>query len=132
MIHRFMLYPNADFDPSLPVGKSNIPYAFPLTNVQAIGSPIRLLATYDMAVGSYGTIIYCDSHTEDYFGHSDFGQRLAGTRIPEGEEVSEIDRDTSVFRVNERDDWTRVALQEEEGKMAIGHVDGRITILDYA
>jgi hypothetical protein len=127
-----MLYPDTDFNSSLPASRSNIPYVFPLTNVQTIGSPVRLLATYDMAVGSYGTIIYCDSHTESYFGHSDFGQRLAGTRIPEGGEVGAMDQDTSVYRVNERDDWTRVALQEEEGKMAIGHVDGKITILDFA
>jgi hypothetical protein len=103
-----------------------------------IGSPIRLMATYDMAVGSHGTIIYMDSHTETYFGHSDFGQRLAGTRIDErsgeGEEgqAGTMVQASSVYQVSERDEWTRIALQEEEGRIAIGHVDGRITVLEYA
>lgn len=95
------------------------------------------MATYDMVVGSHGTIIYTDSHTETYFGHSDFGQRLASTRIDEqsgdgGEGAGTMARESSVYLVTERDEWTRIALQEEEGRIAIGHVDGRITLLDYA
>lgn len=96
------------------------------------------MATYDIAVGSYGTIIYIDSHTESYFGHSNFGQRLAGTRIDAqldngaGGEVDPAIRETSVYAVSEQDEWTRIALQEEEGKVAIGHVDGQITVLDFA
>lgn len=93
------------------------------------------MATYDMAVGSHGTIVYFDSHTESYFGHSDFGQRLAGTRLDEtseGGEAGAMVRESSVYTVTERDGWTRIALQEEEGKIAIGHVDGTITVLDYA
>lgn len=132
MMHRFMLRPNTDFDSSLPASRSNNPYVFPLVSAQSIGSPIRLMATYDMAVGSYGTIVYFDSHTEDYFGHSDFGQRLAGMRIPGEGKAGEVVPESSVYKVIERDEWTRVALQEEEGKIAVGHVDGKITLLDYA
>jgi hypothetical protein len=96
------------------------------------------MAAYDTVVGSHGTIIYTDSHTETYFDHSDFGQRLAGTRIDErpgdggeGEQASTMVGASSVYQVTERDEWTRIALQEEEGRIAIGHVDGRITLLEY-
>lgn len=96
-----------------------------------------MMAMYDIALGSHGTIIYIDSHTESYFRHSDFGQRLAGTRMDErsnsgGGEESIMVRESSVYTTSERDQWSKIALQEEEGKIAIGHVDGRITVLDYA
>lgn len=138
LIHRFVLNINDTFDPSRSASKHNFPYILPPLNTQMIGSPIRLLSVYDMAVGSHGTIIYTDSHTETYFGHSDFGQRLAGTRIDERSDdgiegqVGTMVRESSVYQVTERDEWTKVALQEEEGRIAIGHVDGRITVLDYA
>jgi len=139
LLHRYVLSSNDLFDPSLPVSRLNIPYNFPPVASQVIGSPIRLMATYDMAVGSHGTIIYIDSHTEGYFGHSNFGQRLAGTRIDGqldnrgvGGDADPAARETSVYVVSEQDEWTRIALEEEEGKVAIGHIDGQITVLNYA
>ncbi|KXN86191.1 hypothetical protein AN958_10379 [Leucoagaricus sp. SymC.cos] len=138
LIHRYVLNLSESFNINLSASRQNFPYVFPPLNTQVIGSPIRLMATYDMAVGSHGTIIYIDSHTETYFGHSDFGQRLAGTRIdersPDGGvgQVGMMVRESSVYQVSERDEWTRIALEEEEGKIAIGHVNGRITLLDYA
>ncbi|KAJ3561594.1 hypothetical protein NP233_g10099 [Leucocoprinus birnbaumii] len=138
LIHRFVLNINDAFDPSHGASRLNFPYVLPPLNTQMIGSPIRLMSTYDMAVGSHGTIIYTDSHTETYFNQSDFGQRLAGTRIDEqpgdGTEgpIGTMVGESSVYEITERDEWTRIALQEEEGRIAIGHVDGRITVLDYA
>ena len=88
--------------------------------------------------------MWIDSHTEDYFGHSDCGQRLAGryssglmTEDHEDEEVPLSDQlastaATSVYRVQEADSWVRLALDECEGRIAIGHVDGKISILGYA
>ncbi|KAF9454396.1 hypothetical protein P691DRAFT_808531 [Macrolepiota fuliginosa MF-IS2] len=132
LIHRYVLNPNDFFDSTKPASRENLPYLFPPFNTQMIGSPIRLMATYDMTVGSHGTIVYIDSHTESYFRHSDFGQRLVGTHMDEQAEDGTTVGETSVYTVNERDQWTRIALQEEEGRIAIGHVDGRITVFDYA
>lgn len=36
-----------------------------------------------------------------------------------------------VFRVCADDTWTRVAMEEEAGRIALGHVDGAITLLEY-
>lgn len=88
--------------------------------------------------------MWIDSHTEDYFGHSDSGQRLAGRYssglMAEGDEDEEATLSdqlastaaTSVYRVQEADSWVRLALDEREGRVAIGHVDGEISILGYA
>lgn len=110
-----------------------------------IGSPVRLFAPTDSVLGSCGSAIWIDSHTEDYFGHSDCGQRLAGryssgltAEDHEDEEATLSDQlastaaATSVYRTQEADSWVRLALDECEGRVAIGHVDGRISILDYA
>jgi hypothetical protein len=97
-----------------------------------------------MAIGSYGTAIWIDSHTEDYFGRGDMGQRLAGsfhtiTATGEGNDETtaleariESTTDSSVFDISEEDRWVRVAVDEGEGRIAVGSVDGMITILDYA
>jgi len=36
------------------------------------------------------------------------------------------------FNVCEDDAWTRVAIDEEEGRVAIGRVDGTIMVFEYA
>jgi len=40
--------------------------------------------------------------------------------------------EVSVFNVCEDDAWTRVAIDEEEGRVAIGRVDGTIMVFEYA
>lgn len=98
-------------------------------------------------MGSRGTAIFIDSHAEDYFGRGDIGQRLAGSYarvIPTDEgdellhlqedstEVVESTMDSSVFGYRENDDWTRIAVDEEEGRIAVGFSDGTIEIREYA
>ncbi len=136
VLRRFILNPNDLFDPTLPASSSNVPYNFPPIVYQVIESPAQYGTLRDMAIGSYGTIIYVD--TEGHFGPDEFGQRLAGTRIVghsgsvTGGEVDSAVQRTSVFMTSERNEWMKIALQEQEGKIAVGHQGGQITILDYA
>lgn len=93
-------------------------------------------------MGNRGTALWIDTHTEDYFGRSGRGQRLAASLATTSEagdhlEAGEEDyiaptMDASVFGVCEEDNWTRVAVDEEEGRVAIGSLDGTVTILEYA
>lgn len=97
-----------------------------------------------MVLGSCGSALWIDSHTEDYFGHSDCGQRLAGryssglmSGDDEDEEATLSDQlastaATSIYRFQEANSWVRLTLDECEGRVAIGHVDGEISILGYA
>lgn len=93
-----------------------------------------------MALGPRGTAIWIDSHTEDYFARGDRGQRLAGSftaavgRVDEDASRVSVEStiESSVFSVCEDDTWTRVAVDEEEGRIAVGGIDGTIMILEYA
>ena len=120
-----------------------MPYQFPPILCETIGSPVRLHGTSDLVFGPYGTAIWTDSHTEDYFGHADRGQRLAGTfllakHIKDGdeEEVELSDQianaaAASVYSVQEEDSWVRLALDEKEGRIVLGYDDGHISVLEY-
>ena len=105
---------------------------------------MRLHTTSDLTIGPYGTAVWIDSHTEDYFFHADRGQRLAGRFSPsspyldteedEGVELSDqipTAAATSVYSYHEEDSWVRIALDEEEGRIFLGRADGIITILEY-
>lgn len=109
---------------------------------QSIGSPIRLFALSHVTLGPYGTALFIDSHTEDYFTQGDHGQRLAGKILPQT--IYDEHRDENgnyqvssgmasmVFGVRENDQWYRVAMDEEAGRIAIGCVDGGISLFEYA
>lgn len=96
-----------------------------------------------MTFGSYGTAIWTDSHTEDYFGHADRGQRLAGAFLRERDMQDDEDKEVelsdqianaaaaSVYSVQEEDSWVSLALDEAEGRIIIGYQDGRISVLEY-
>jgi hypothetical protein len=123
-----------------PVDAINFPYYATPELQRTIGSPVRLFATYHMALGTHGMAVWIDSHTEDYFGRSDRGQRLAGCLLPAKDSIKEelapdllIDATTrsSVLDVSEDDKWVRVALSEEEGRIAVGSNDGFISVLEY-
>lgn len=117
-----------------------------LTLVQSVASPVRLFASSHMTLGRYGTALWIDSHTEDYFGHSNHGQRLAGSilTMEESEYLDDSDNvDPSnqiassvmasiVFGVKEHDEWVRLALDEEEGRIAVACASGEISLCDYA
>ncbi|KAF8809525.1 hypothetical protein BYT27DRAFT_7241230 [Phlegmacium glaucopus] len=143
LLHQYELHTNKFYTSSSPLSEINSPYQFPPILSETIGSPVRLHATSDMAFGPYGTAIWTDSHTEDYFCHADRGQRLAGTFLlarnvqdGEDEEVELSDQianaaATSVYSFQEEDSWVRLALDEAEGRIILGHDDGRISVLEY-
>ncbi|KIM44443.1 hypothetical protein M413DRAFT_24939 [Hebeloma cylindrosporum] len=143
ILHHYEIRPNAYFSNASPISATNLPYEFPPVLRETIGSPVRLHATSDLAIGPYGTAVWIDSHTEDYFFHADRGQRLAGMLAPspyfgteEDEEVELSDQiataaATSVYAYHEEDSWVKVALDEEEGRIFLGHDDGLIMILEY-
>lgn len=89
-----------------------------------------------MALGSHGMAIWLDSHTEDYFGRGDRGQRLAGCLLPTKDDVKEDSAPdsttrSSVFGISEDDKWVRVALSEEEGRIVVGSSNGCVSVLEY-
>jgi len=142
LLHQYELQASGFYTSSRPLNDINSPYQFPPILCETIGSPVRLHATSDMAFGPYGTAIWTDSHTEDYFGHADRGQRLAGTfllarNIEDEDEEVELSNQiantaaTSVYSVQEEDSWVRLALDEAEGRIILGCDDGRISVLEY-
>ncbi|KAH0836831.1 hypothetical protein J3R83DRAFT_8607 [Lanmaoa asiatica] len=124
-----------------------------------IGSPVRLFGQSAMTLGRYGTALWLDNHTEEWLGPSERGQRLAGRVVRFGDEgVSSgaaagaggsgvatptpamgVDSTvpatssgaTMMFGMRNDDAWTRIAMEEEAGRIAIGHTDGAITLLEY-
>lgn len=96
-----------------------------------------------MTFGRYGTALWLDNHTEEWWsGPSDRGQRLAGSVLhvhlgvrssEQGTEpiVSKSSEASMVFDVQQDDAWTRIAMEEEAGRIAIGHTNGAITLLEY-
>jgi len=100
-----------------------------------------------MALGPYGSAIWTDSHTQEYFAFEDQGQRLAGRLFQQHEsshvvvkgpmpsdihEAEETAIATSVFAYQQTDSWVNIALDEVEGIVALGHEGGEITLLSYA
>ncbi|KAF7317776.1 F-box domain-containing protein [Mycena kentingensis (nom. inval.)] len=134
------------YQPSLnsDITQHNLPYVPRPLLVQSFASPIRLFARWDMVLGRYGTALWIDSHTEDYFvdAHVVEGQRLAGAMLglTEGNnEEEQIDlrelaassHATTVYDLRENDRWIKIAVDDEEGKIALGMADGDISLLEY-
>jgi len=142
ILHHYEIRLNAYFSSARSIDATNLPYVFPPVLRETIGSPVRLFAASDLAIGPYGTAVWIDSHTEEYFLHANRGQRLAGRFSPhvgteEGEEIELSDQianatATSVYSYHEEDSWVRIALDEEEGRIFLGRDDGLITVLEYA
>ncbi|KAH9926982.1 uncharacterized protein B0H18DRAFT_1210872 [Fomitopsis serialis] len=127
------------------------------TMAHSIPSPIRLFTPSDMVLGRRGTALWLDAQAYDGgpAQAGDHGQRVAGKVLPvtgalggratgEGEgavgEEGEPDRwhgeeraQTMTFHMQEDDDgWNKLALDEEEGRVAVGTVDGRVHLFEYA
>jgi hypothetical protein len=155
LLHLFELHPNPGYEEGTVAFDRNppstIPYQFPPVLRQTIAAPLRLLAHTAMALGSHGTAVWIDSHTEDYLEHAGEGQRLASrassslltSRDEEGDgqdgslegELSDhvaTTLEASVLCWNESQRWVMLAVDEEEGKVALGHTDGsEITLLSF-
>jgi len=115
----------------------NLPYNLRphIARSMTIGSPGGLSGQSAMALGRYGTALWLDSHTLEWLWPSDSGQRLAGWVARFGGEEASATAPTNdasmVFGVRDDEAWTRIAMEEEAGRIALGHTDGAITLLEY-
>nr|GAT53489.1 predicted protein [Mycena chlorophos] len=140
-LHHYVLPRDPSYNVAEDVTPNNLPYTSRAVLIQSIASPIRLFARWDMVLGRYGTALWIDSHTEDHFALAVEGQRLAGikfavTQTEEGEtvdlrELVASSHASSVYDVREDDGWMRIAVDDEEGKIALGTTSGQITLLEY-
>ncbi|KAJ7614665.1 hypothetical protein DFH06DRAFT_1063107 [Mycena polygramma] len=139
-LHHYVLPRDEAYDPRNDIDALNKPFRSEAVLIRTFASPIRLFARWDMVLGSYGTALWIDSHTEDYFDHAVEGQRLAGTLFTAAEPGAEVvplsDQGASttasmVFQVREDDGWVRIAIEEEEGKIVVGAATAEITIFEY-
>jgi hypothetical protein len=94
-----------------------------------------------MLVGRFGTALWIDSHNHNA-GPGHAGQRLAGTIFSRSEiyaNASSLESiscvpntaATSVFGLREGDGWTTLAVDEEEGRIALANRNGAISLLHY-
>lgn len=92
-------------------------------------------------VAEYGTGLWVDNHVEDYFGWGTPGERLVGRVLSDQrlEEEGEVDLSDDVLRhsmgsivydVNSEDGWTCIAVDEKDGRIAIGG-EGGVQVLEY-
>ncbi|KAJ7105105.1 hypothetical protein C8R43DRAFT_1092170 [Mycena crocata] len=139
-LHHYVLPCDNVYDARNNIDANNKPYLAEPVLMRTFASPIRLFARSDMVLGSYGTALWIDSHTEDYFEHAVEGQRLAGTlftTVDPGEEVVALSDQVAsatasmVYQVREDDGWIRIAIDEEEGKIAVGTATAEIMIFEY-
>ncbi|KAJ6485704.1 hypothetical protein C8R45DRAFT_829298 [Mycena sanguinolenta] len=139
-LHHYVLPCDGTYDRRINIDAHNRPYSAVPILIRTFASPIRLFARWDMVLGAYGTALWIDSHTEDYFDHAVEGQRLAGTLFTTVEHGAAVvpldDRGISatasmVYQVREDDGWIRIAIEEEEGEIAVGTSTAEITIFRY-
>ncbi|KAJ7497952.1 hypothetical protein B0H11DRAFT_1997986 [Mycena galericulata] len=139
-LHHYVLPCDESYDARDDITANNSPYLAEPVLIRTFASPIRLFARWDMVLGSYGTALWIDSHTEDYFAHAVEGQRLAGTlftTVDPGALVAALNDQVAsatasmVYHVREDDGWIRIAIEEEEGKIAVGTSTAEITVFEY-
>lgn len=93
-----------------------------------------------MAIGSYGTGVWIDNHVEDYVKPPFGGQRLAARALRDSrndaddlaDQVINSTMASTVYDVHQDNTWIRLAVDEEEGRIAVGTLDGQIIISEYA
>jgi hypothetical protein len=139
VLHHYTLQPNTSFSRTRAINTHNLPYHFPHF-VRSIAAPVRIFAPTPTALGPYGTALWVDTHTEDYFMQP--GQRLAGRLLGDAEvgmravdAPSEFPTEamaSTVYTVRAQDDWHHVALDEQEGRIAVGSAKGKILLLEYS
>ena len=61
------------------------------------------------------------------------GQRSGRSSMSSSGSAGEAGREVSVLHVQETHElWSRLAVNEEEGQVAVGHVDGKVSVYYYA
>lgn len=59
------------------------------------------------------------------------GEGPSGMQTATGTESTDSSGASMVFGMRGDDAWTRIAMEEEAGRIALGHTDGAITLLEY-
>ncbi|TCD67382.1 hypothetical protein EIP91_012417 [Steccherinum ochraceum] len=134
LLHHFILRPNELFQQSdIHPTKHNLPYILQPQTIATLASPMRMFTESDMVVGPYGTALWMDAQTDpDPTQAGDHGQRIATRMLSKNTGQPVYEDVTRVLQICETENlWSRLAMDEEEGKVAIGHKDGTVTLLDY-
>ena len=132
VLNHYVFHPNEDYNRSLGVRPDNVPYDLTPLFIQTISAPLRLFAQSDMAIGDFGTLVWIDTHTEDYFLQAASGQRVVGRGLDGDSDTTQATASGSVFNMHEGNGWHRLAVDERHSRIAIGMADGKITVLDFA
>ena len=155
ILHHFVLPPNPSFSPAAFAldltsdAPQGLPYLTPAAGAplmaHAISSPLRLFTPSDMVLAPSGTALWLDASTDSATPSQagDHGQRIAGRVLPAPAPPREGEGEGArwwgegggpmVFHMQEEDDgWNRLALDEEEGRVAVGTVYGRVHLIEYA
>jgi hypothetical protein len=85
-----------------------------------------------MIIGRYGTLMWIDGQVDDHWEGvaSPQGQRIAGKILNAAAALDP--RHLMRFEKSEdKDRWNCLAVDEERGRIAVGEIDGKITILEY-
>jgi hypothetical protein len=132
MLHHYTFPTHPDHSPALLLGDPT--FTGPPILVEAISAPVRLLVPYSMSLGTRGQVaVWTDTQTEEYFNHSDSGQRIAGCILgqkrPEGE-VQTRSADC-VYSFSEQDSWVKVQVDEDERRLAIADDNGKTVVYQY-
>ncbi|KAI9062723.1 hypothetical protein FKP32DRAFT_1652695 [Trametes sanguinea] len=161
ILHHFVLTPNPAYRADMVdlTNPATFPYLLSSTEgpfmVHSIPSPVRIFTPSDVVLGQYGTALWIDASTDINTPSQagDHGQRIAGklltqtplpkVRLRPGEgpqddqpsgsvDAAEQGPAVSVFHVQESDEkWNRVAVDEETGRIALGQVDGTVSVYSY-
>lgn len=156
-LHHYTLRPNPEYTGS----GNDLPYLYSVQSKPimetTITSNMRLFTPSDMTIGEYGTALWIDAQSDpDSPQAGDLGQRLAGQALspnPSQEDRTDnlpgslllsselegkLDASNSyaaqpIFQIwDTYSEWAKVAVEEKEGRIALGSVEGRIHVMDYA
>ncbi|KIY74200.1 hypothetical protein CYLTODRAFT_337540, partial [Cylindrobasidium torrendii FP15055 ss-10] len=139
ILNHYILQPNPAYVASSSIQSTNLPYDAHPVHMRTLSAPLRLFTQSDVAIGNYGTVLWIDTQTEEYFMQSATGQRLAGATLssagPDAENpdvVAYSAGSESVYNIHDQNSWCVLALDEPNGRVALGALDGIISIMDFA
>ncbi|KAF7357038.1 F-box domain-containing protein [Mycena venus] len=140
-LHHYVLPCDDSYDPQDPIDGCNRPYCTEAILIRTFASPIRLFARWDMVlrflrdgvVGRfpYGGLLRSRGwRGRDLLGLFSQPSSLAWKSSPLNDQgISAVA--SMVYQVREDDRWVRIAIQEQEGKIAVGTSTAEITIFQY-
>lgn len=142
ILNHYILQPNYAYVPSSFIRPTNVPYNPHPVHMRTLSAPLRLFAQSDVAIGNYGTVLWIDTQTEEYFMQSATGQRLAGVSLlsigPEEDQAEDPNAvaysagSESVFNIHDQNSWCLLAVDERNGRVALGALDGIVSVMDFA